>query len=321
MRKLRIRPPAYTDRNTLEVGGFARTYWVAPQPPEPAVGGGPEPGPPPLLIGFHGLGSSGSRMAWWTGLGTRGPVEGFQCVFPDALEQIWDDHGCGRRDGADDVAFVGALIDELVQTGAADPGRVFMTGVSTGATFVERVVRIGAVEVSGIGLVTGTARVASCGVAPIAAGPTAVLLMAGTADPMLPYAGGLPRGSMGRLALKHVRRILLDESGHESAPPEALAAEWAAANGCVGVPSVDSLNGAAGGKYRVERLTWAPGAPGSPPVILYRIQGGGHGWPGSRQYMPACLIGPIPQHLDATAIVLDFARATFGCGAAPRNHR
>jgi len=44
-------------------------------------------------------------------------------------------------------------------------------------------------------------------------------------------------------------------------------------------------------------------------VVLYRIDGGGHGWPGARQYLPARLIGRTPQNLDATAIVLDFARA------------
>ena len=50
------------------------------------------------------------------------------------------------------------------------------------------------------------------------------------------------------------------------------------------------------------RLTWS--APGSPPVVLYRIEGGGHGWPGGPQFLPARVIGPIPRHLDATGILL-----------------
>src|SRR5271167_56163 len=107
MKPTRDRPPTYAERQTLDVKGVTRTYWVAPQPPDgtPAAAHG---APPPLLLGFHGLGSSGSRMAWWTGLAQRGPLAGFLCAFPDALDQIWDDHGCGRRDGADDAAFVAA---------------------------------------------------------------------------------------------------------------------------------------------------------------------------------------------------------------------
>jgi len=53
----------------------------------------------------------------------------------------------------------------------------------------------------------------------------------------------------------------------------------------------------------VTRLTWS--APGCLPVVLYRIEGGGHGWPGGPQFLPARAIGPIPRHLDATGILLE----------------
>jgi len=41
------------------------------------------------------------------------------------------------------------------------------------------------------------------------------------------------------------------------------------------------------------------------PVVLYRIEGGGHGWPGDPQYLPARVIGRISRRLDATKILLD----------------
>ena len=40
-----------------------------------------------------------------------------------------------------------------------------------------------------------------------------------------------------------------------------------------------------------------------------RIEGGGHGWPGGPQYLPARVIGPIPRHLDATGILLEMVTA------------
>ena len=199
--RLRFLPPEYFERASFDVDGIGRTYWTAPDTASPGFGGSSAPGqgcgdrtgpPPPLLIALHGLNSSGSRLAWWSGLDRRGPAAGFHCVFPDGLKTVWDDHGCGRRDFADDPAFISRLIDHLGRTGAADPDRVFVTGVSSGATFAERLVRSGAIDVSGMALVVGTARVASCRTTPIAAGGVDVLLIAGTGDPMLPWEGAPP---------------------------------------------------------------------------------------------------------------------------------
>ncbi len=85
-------------------------------------------------------------------------------------------------------------------------------------------------------------------------------------------------------------------------PAEAIAGDWAAGNGITGGPVAARLPGADGDPPAV-RLTWS--APGCPPVVLYRIEGGGHGWPGGPQYLPARVIGPVPRHLDATKILLD----------------
>jgi len=51
------------------------------------------------------------------------------------------------------------------------------------------------------------------------------------------------------------------------------------------------------------------GEAGCPPVVLYRIEGGGHGWPGGPQYLPARVIGRVPRHLDASEILLDMVTA------------
>jgi polyhydroxybutyrate depolymerase len=71
-------------------------------------------------------------------------------------------------------------------------------------------------------------------------------------------------------------------------------------------PAVSQLPVAAGDPP-VTRLTWS--APGGPPVVLYRIEGGGHGWPGGPQFLPARAIGAIPRQLDATGILLEMVTA------------
>jgi poly(3-hydroxybutyrate) depolymerase len=64
-------------------------------------------------------------------------------------------------------------------------------------------------------------------------------------------------------------------------------------------------------------LVRAPVARGPLLVVLYRIDGGGHGWPGGPQFLPARVIGPIPWQLDATGILLDMVCGVSDDGRAP----
>jgi hypothetical protein len=52
-------------------------------------------------------------------------------------------------------------------------------------------------------------------------------------------------------------------------------------------------------------LARGPDAAGPLLVVLYRIEGGGHGWPGGPRYLPAGSSAPSPRHLDATGILLE----------------
>lgn len=227
--------------------------------------------PAPLLIAFHGLGMTGRGFALRTGLAERGPAAGFATVFPDALGRVWDDHGTVRRDGGDDFAFVQTLINRLRNTGACGDQPVFLAGLDNGASFAERVARNAAVDVSGIALVAGTAREASHARTPAPLRPTAVLAILGTADRSLPQDSRATRRR--RRPPLRVRLALQDTSGHEQVPAQTLIDEWTAVNADAGTPP----------------------ATGSPPVVLHRTEGGG-GW---------------PKQLDATALILDFARGVL----------
>lgn len=291
----------------LIVGGYPRTYWQAPftdEAPRPA-------GPLPLFLCLHGFGGNGSRCARQSRLLDPAPAAGFLSIFPDAVAGTWDDHGCGRRDGTNDSEFLVALIEHLVQTGEADPERIFVAGLSSGATMTERLLRTAIFPIRAAALVCGTARVASRDTTPIAAPSTPLLMFAGTRDPMVPYAGGNPTGVLGRHALRSINAILTEPGGHESVGPEQLVAEWAAVNGCNPIPTVAAVENHPEDPP-IRRMTWSPATPEGAPIVYYRIDGGGHGWPSGKQYLPIKLIGMIPQHFDATRIVLDFACLHLG---------
>lgn len=57
-------------------------------------------------------------------------------------------------------------------------------------------------------------------------------------------------------------------------------------------------------RTRVIRETYA--SPDGNDVVLYRVEGGGHTWPGGWEPYPQCFIGPVSRDLDATEAIWEF---------------
>jgi polyhydroxybutyrate depolymerase len=287
------------ERGTLEVAGVERGYWLARA--EAARG--------PLLMALHGSGTSGRDIATlFSGLATRGPAAGVTVVFPDGWDGVWHIARPPAGEPAlDDAAFLAALAGQLAGPGVP----VVLAGISNGGGFAEHMARHGLLPLAGLFLVAGTLREFSRQGCPVPRQKTAVTIMAGTADPLAPYYGGplAARGMVGRTLRRRAKRHGDLPAERRMAAVETVAGDWAAGNGIGGGPAVEQLPGVAGDPPAT-RLTWA--APGCPPVVLYRIEGGGHGWPGGPQFLPARVVGPIPRQLDATGILLDLVRAVAG---------
>ena len=286
MARAGMTPPENLTPGAITVGALTRTYLTAPVPPPGA----------PILIVLHGAGGAGLGTAALTGLHTRGPAAGFCTVFPDGWRRVWNDQRDAprlkRREGVDDVAFLTALVARLGAEHGAGTA-VWAAGMSNGAFLAEHLARHERLPLAGIALVAGSATVSSRQALPQPGRPTTVVAFHGTADPLVPYGGG-PIGPRGRLAQ---RRAGGDRG--VAAPIEAVAADWAATNGCPPTPVVVPVPG---GTLPTTRMTWA--ASGRPAVVLHRVDGGGHTWPGGAQYLPERLVGPVARRLDATGIIL-----------------
>ena len=190
----------------------------------------------------------------------------------------------------------------------ARPGALFMTGISNGALLSEYLARQASLPIVGIAPVAGTGTESSRHAAPTPRQPARVVAFAGTDDPLVPYGGG-PIGPLGRIAQRRSARGSSPGRGLAAAA-ETVTADWAVANRCSPEPVVERLAGAPG-DLPVTKLTWQ--APGRPAVELYRVEGGGHTWPGGAPYLPERIVGPIAKHLDATGIILQaFAAAITG---------
>jgi polyhydroxybutyrate depolymerase len=311
------------EEREMTIAGVRRTYLLARARARTRRGGpraaGAGEGPSPLLIALHGSGMSGRAMARFTGLATRGPAAGMTVVFPDGWKGVWHAARPPEEEPAlDDVQFLSTLAAHLEAIGVAQAWPVFLAGIAGGALFAEHVARHGLLPVTGLFLVAGTALEFSRRAMPTPVLRTTVTCVMGTGDPSVPYQGGpLSRRGIPGMILKR-RMARHGERPGEEVVAGALqtCADWAVANGITGRPSVADLP-AAPGDLTVQRQTWS--APGCRHVTLYTIDDGGHGWPGGPQFLPAKVIGPISQRLDATGILLAMAAREVAAATGRRS--
>jgi len=317
-------------RGEIDVAGVRRSYWLARATRRQGEAA------PPLLVALHGSGMSGRDMARFTGLDRRGPAAGITTVFPDGWKGMW--HPARAPAGEpdlDDARFLAELCSHVEGQGAARSWPVFLAGISQGARYAEHVARNGLLPVTGLFLVAGTALQFSRRQMPVPQLRASMVLVMGTGDPTTPYRGGrLTRtGLIGFIQRRRARRHGELAGEDVVAGAEEVVGDWATANGIIitgttRVPSTvipttgDPTTGwltvtgsmtrpaieelpVVSGDLPVTRTSWT--RPGCHPATLYRVDGGGHGWPGGPQFLPKGVIGPIPKQLDATGLLLDMA--------------
>lgn len=285
----------------LQYGGIERGYWLAVPPDR-------EPqSPAPLVLALHGGGGTAASLCRMRGglldLAQQGA---FLLVCPQGVERHWND---GRQitrwraqaDDIDDVGFLTAVVEDVASRYPVDRQRVFATGISNGGLMSYRLACERADLVRAIAPVAASmAESLEC--AP--SRPVSVVILNGTADPLVPYEGG-PIGFKGN----NLGRVV---------PADDARRRWAAWNRCEPEPAMDWLpDQAPTDGTRVQLLSHTQCAGGT-EVLLYRIEGGGHTWPGGPQYLPAGLVGRVSRDLDAGQAIWDFFEAQSGdVGAQP----
>jgi len=228
--------------------------------------------PAPLVIALHGNTQTGADMASRTSWPAVAKREHFTVVFPDGLHRAWADlrtneMRAGRTppEGTDDVAFIAGLVDKYVGDGTADPRRVYVTGVSNGGAMTMTLAckRADLFAAAASVIMNFTDEFAS---ACQPSRPVPMLMMNGTADPLIPYEGG--RGTS---------RYAVD--GFWSA--EKTIAFWRKVNGCAeGDAASNDLSDKDTNDQSTVTLI-SSRCPAGRDAVLYRVNDGGHRMPGS----------------------------------------
>ncbi len=257
--------------------------------------------PLPLVIALHGGGGTGKDMVKLTlgGFDKLSDKKGFVVVYPDGIKKHWSDGRSGEetryrthKENVDDVGFISALIDTLIKKLNIDPKRVYITGISNGAMMSYRLACDLTEKIAAIAPVAGNIPqnlYPSC--AP--SRPISILAINNVNDPLVPFAGGNVTGPFG---FKKLGKVLStsDSIGF-----------WVTHNHCSSSrvtqePDKDPKDGT-----RVKKEVFGNGKDGT-EVILYVIEGGGHTWPGGRQYLPERIIGKTSKDIDANEVIWDF---------------
>ena len=242
----------------------------------------------PLLIALHGRLGTGKKMIKQTGFNRIAEREGFIVVYPEGFKRGWaDGRGITHADkrGVNDVAFIDRLVKVLQERFSIDPTRIYIAGHSNGGFMAQRLVIERSHQFAAVAVVAASlSDWLASGFTP--SRPTPILFINGTADPVTPYLGGRQPGGARVLSVEDTVKI------------------WVHFNGCKEVPEVREIHELNNGPL-VSVSTYGSCKKHS-QVKLYRIEDGGHVWPGEPEDISKSGVSKLSSGIDASEGIWKF---------------
>ncbi len=271
-------------RATLDVQGATRAYYL--YVPERVRHSADKV---PLVVSLHGGGGNGEYQAMMTGFSAKAEQEGFIVVYPDGtgffdrMLLTWNSGHCcayAMRNRVDDIGFIQALIDHLVQELPVDPHRVYATGLSNGGMMAHAL---------GIAMPDKIAAVA----------PVISSLFGDEPPPRLPVPAIIINGGIDHIVQPQGGKIGVKKSDAADAPTKPIAEQgrfWAAANGCRAAPHEEQVS--------AQVVRWRYDCPPGREVERYVVADNGHAWPGGKAGRQQA--DQPSQSFDATTAIWNF---------------
>jgi polyhydroxybutyrate depolymerase len=234
----------------------------------------------PLVVNLHGYGANAEEQLFYSGLGSLADSKGFVLATLDGQgsPQHYNLRPTSHGKDVSDIAVVGRLLDTIGSTLCIDPRRTFATGMSDGAALAAALGCFASDRFAAVAPVAALFYDASCE----SASPVAVIAFRGTADPVVPYAGGVV-ACCGSPTVRAAEKDIAD---------------WARHNGCSAGPAVS--------RHGDVRTSAYGGCTAGADVVLHSIIGGGHTWPGAIA-LPG--LGLTSRDIDASGAMWEFFAA------------
>jgi polyhydroxybutyrate depolymerase len=245
--------------------------------------------PFPVVLALHGAAMNGSMMVWFSGLTKKADEAGFVVVYPSGTGTgpflVWNAGGFTGKlaEGkADDVDFIGKLLDDLATVVNIDQKRVYSCGMSNGGMMSYRLAAELSDRIAAIAPVAGTIAIDESK----PKRPVPVIHFHGSKDNIVPFE-----------MAKGKTPAFINFKGVE----ESIQT-WVKLNKCDEKAKTDVISKERD-ELKVTRMTYSGGKDGA-EVVLVVIEEGGHTWPG--QQPPVGFIGKSTKDLSANDLMWEF---------------
>jgi polyhydroxybutyrate depolymerase len=210
----------------------------------------------PLLFNFHGFGGTVADHLQAADMRSLANSEKFLLVYPQGSLLGGSSHwnaatsSADNKSSADDIGFVRKMITSISASHQVNADRIYACGYSNGAFFSYYLACYLSDQIAGVGSVSGTMLEESYQQGQPTR-PVPMINLHGTADFVVPYAGG-----EGLVSIPNVVNF------------------WIAENGAESTPSTTTLSS---GNLMVERSVYSD-SNGTSWVEHYKVNTGGHVW-------------------------------------------
>jgi len=261
--------------------------------------------PVPLVIMLHGGGGTMTNAQGFTNLNSVSNTNGFLAVYPQGYGIIpsggfsWADGRGTSADiaGVDDLGFIDKLLNTLLTNYSIDTNKIYICGFSNGGFMTQRFAckqnqRFAAM--ASLGSIMDTTLFANCN----PKRPIPMLFMLGTADPFVPYNGGPMIGS-------------------GPVPPivgiDTLINFWKQNNNCITSNSPITITDIDLTDSSTVTLFNFTNCSCNANVSFYKINGGGHTWPGVEIPSYEIIAGQTNEDIQASVELWNFFNAHTLC--------
>jgi polyhydroxybutyrate depolymerase len=251
----------------------------------------------PLVVNLHGYTLNRSFQMTNSGMNAVAEREGFLVAYPDAVNADW----FGPQDN---IGFVDQLLDDISSQYSVNAAKVYATGFSQGGVMsyllsVERSDRFAAIASVGGPRPVGPGDVpVPPNIAATPDRPFPLLHIHGTGDPIVPYNGGTSTVGALTLTFPPVERVVQDYVTSNGGDPTPTVAD---------LPNINTTDGTTVRRtsYEGDSYMDSAGNPRNSEVLFYRVQNGGHNWPGDSTTWPGWA-NPINYDISASSEIWNF---------------
>ncbi len=246
----------------------------------------------PVVLVLHGDGMDGESMARLCNLNEKADEAGFLVVYPNGTGQMdkkltWNAGRCcgsAMLKNREDVAFIENVLDDVEERYPVDRSRVYATGISNGAMMAYRLAAEIPYRIAAVAAIAGSLEVGPSTIT----WPVPVLHFHGTQDEFVHFDDGHGPRSKTRISLNSAMDTIRT---------------WVWVNGANIEPETAELPDQTDDGTKVVRYIYRAPKTGA-DVILYKIQGGGHTWPGRPS--GEIILGPSTQQISANDLIWEF---------------